>query len=202
MAARTSLDTYIIPRIVSSLSKTMSVNTTYKQILVPTDGSKGIESTVEHALELAHRFDAQLHILYIVDTDAVAYGLGVAHLDRLEAGRFEGMGEVTERAQTAVDAVANQAEDRGINAITVIGAGKPAQIIATYTEDHPIDLIVMGSHGRSGVRRILLGSITERVARMVRVPVLVADRRAEHESHTTEEQEVVNNDPPILQSPP
>lgn len=178
----------------------MSVNTTYKRILVPTDGSKEIESTVEHALELAHRFDAQVDVLYIVDTDAVAYGLGVAHLDRLETGRFEGMGEVSERAQTAVDVVANQAEDRGIDALTAIRAGRPAHMIANYAEENPIDLIVMGSHGRSSVRRLMLGSITERVARLVPVPVLVVDRRAEPESHTTGEQEVVNTDPPKLQS--
>lgn len=179
----------------------MSANTTYKRILVPTDGSKGIESTVEHALELAQRFDAQLDVLYLVDTDAITYGIGVAHLDRLEAGRFEGMGEVADRAQTAVDAVATQAEDRGIDVVTVIGAGKPAQMIANYAEDHPIDLIVMGSHGRSGVRRLLLGSITERVARTVRIPVLVVDIRAEPESHTIEEQEVVKTDPLELESP-
>lgn len=178
----------------------MSVNTTYERMLVPTDGSKGMESTVEHALELAQRFDAQVDVLYIVDTDAVAYGLGVAHLDRLEAGRFEGMGEVTARARTAVDAVADRAEARGVNVITAIGAGRPARVIANYAEEHPIDLIVMGSHGRSGVRRLIQGSITERVARTVRVPVLVVDRRGEPETHTTEEQEAVSTDPPELQA--
>lgn len=168
--------------------------------MVPTDGSKEMESAVEHALELAQRFDAQLDVLYIVDTDAVMYGLGVAHLDRLEAGRFEGMGEVTVQAQTAVDTVANQAEDRRIDVVTVIGAGKPAQMIANYTAEHPIDLIVMGSHRRSGVRRMLLGSITDHVARIVRVPMLVVDVRAEHTNHTAEE-EVTTNDSAVLQPP-
>lgn len=180
----------------------MSTNTTYKRILVPTDGSKEIESSVEHALELARRFDAQVDVLYIIDTDAVVYGLGAAHLDRLEAGRSKGMGEVTERARTAVDAVANRAEDRGIEVVTVIGAGKPAQMIANYTAENPVDLIVMGSHRWSGVRRILLGSITERVVRAVETPVLVVDVRTEPESRTAEAEKAASNDASVLESPP
>ncbi|NUB91217.1 universal stress protein [Haloterrigena sp. SYSU A121-1] len=147
----------------------------YERILVPTDGSETAEVAVEHALELAERYDAVVHTLYVVDTDSMSLTLGAEQLDRIEQGKFGEMDEVRERAERATDYVADRARERGLEVVEHVSAGKPHSLIAEYVEDNDIDLVVMGSHGRSGIRRTLLGSVTERTLRSTRAPVLVVD---------------------------
>ncbi|ELZ14565.1 UspA domain-containing protein [Haloterrigena salina JCM 13891] len=147
----------------------------YERILVPTDGSETAEAAVDHALELAERYDAVVHTLYVVDTDSMSLTLGAEQLDRIEQGKFGEMDEVRERAERATDYVADRARERGLEVVEHVSAGKPHSLIAEYVEDNDIDLVVMGSHGRSGIRRTLLGSVTERTLRSTRAPVLVVD---------------------------
>lgn len=149
----------------------------YERILIPTDGSEVAEVAVDHALDLAEKYDAEIHALYVVDTDAVAYGLGTEQVDRLRQGNFQGMTELREAAEAATGSVRDQAEARGLSVVDHYSGGRPHDMIATYAEDNDIDLVVMGSHGRSGVRRALLGSVTERTLRSTHVPVLVVDVR-------------------------
>ncbi|QRV16082.1 universal stress protein [Haloterrigena salifodinae] len=147
----------------------------YERILVPTDGSETAEAAIDHALELAERYDAVVHTLYVVDTDSMSLTLGAEQLDRIEQGKFGEMDEVRERAERATDYVADRARERGLEVVEHVSAGKPHSLIAEYVEDNDIDLVVMGSHGRSGIRRTLLGSVTERTLRSTRAPVLVVD---------------------------
>ncbi|QFU82993.1 universal stress protein [Natronorubrum aibiense] len=147
----------------------------YERILVPTDGSKVAQFAVDTAVDLAEKYDAEIHALYIADTDAVAYGLGTEQVDRIQQGDFAGMTELREDAEAATGYVTENAEAHGLSAIEHHAGGQPHRVIAHYAEDHDIDLIVMGSHGRSGVRRALLGSVTERVLRSTHTPVLVVD---------------------------
>ncbi|MFC6718564.1 universal stress protein [Natrialbaceae archaeon GCM10025810] len=149
----------------------------YERILIPTDGSDVAEVAVEHALDLAERYDAEVHALYVVDTDAVAYGLGSEQVDRLRQGNFEGMTELREAAEEATGYVRERADERGLTVIEHTSGGRPHKMIAEYAEDNDVDLVVMGSHGRAGVRRALLGSVTERTLRSTDVPVLVVDAR-------------------------
>ena len=147
----------------------------YDRILVPTDGSDVAEAAVEQATDLAEKYGAQLHALYVVDTDAVAYGLGSEQLDRLEQGNFGEMTEIRENAEEATGHVAALATEHGVETVEEHSGGKPHDIISDYAQGHGIDLIVMGSHGRAGVRRALLGSVTERTLRSTHIPVLVVD---------------------------
>lgn len=136
----------------------------YDDILVPTDGSEPATEAVEHALDLAERAGATVHVLYVVseaETVAIVGGAAVGELDRR---RDEGEA-VTQ------DAVERAAE-RGVDATSEIRPGTPHREIVRYAEDEGIDLVVMGTHGRSGVRRFLLGSVTERVTRLTDRPVL------------------------------
>lgn len=151
----------------------------YERILIPTDGSKVAETAVEHALDIAERYGAEVHAMYVVDTDAVSYGLGTEQVDRLRQGKFGEMTELEDRANEALKYVTDAAADRGIDVVDDIGAGRPHAVIADYAADNDIDLVVMGSHGRSGVKRALLGSVTERVLRSTHVPVLVVDHQGE-----------------------
>lgn len=147
----------------------------YERILVPTDGSKVAQAAVEQAVDIAEKYGAEVHALFIADVDAVAYGLGTEQVDRIRQGNFRGMTDLREDAEEATGYVKEQSEARGLTAVERHAGGRPPDVIADYAEENDIDLIVMGSHGRSGVRRALLGSVTERTLRSTRVPVLVVD---------------------------
>jgi nucleotide-binding universal stress UspA family protein len=153
----------------------------YDRILVPTDGSDVAETAVDHALDLAGKYDAEVHALYIADTDAIAYSLGAEQVDLIRQGNFAGMTELREKAEAATSYVADLGAEKGIEVVEHHAGGQPHDMIAEYAADHDIDLIVMGSHGRAGVRRALLGSVTERTLRSTHVPVLVVDFRGEDE---------------------
>jgi nucleotide-binding universal stress UspA family protein len=147
----------------------------YEHILIPTDGSDVAESAVEHALDLAEKYDAEVHALYVVDIDSVNLSLGTEQVDRLKQGRFDEMEELKSKANEATGAVATRGAERDVEVVEHVAGGRPHTVIADYADDHGMDLIVMGSHGRAGVRRALLGSVTERTLRSTHVPVLVVD---------------------------
>ncbi|QLD90122.1 universal stress protein [Natronomonas salina] len=147
----------------------------YDRILVPTDGSDVAENAVEHALDIADQYGAEVHALYVVDTDSMSLTLGGEQLDRIEQGRFDEMEDVKAKADAATGYVAERARARGLDVVEHTSAGRPHEMVANYADNHDVDLVVMGSHGRAGVKRALLGSVTERVLRETHVPVLVVD---------------------------
>ena len=147
----------------------------YDKILIPTDGSDVANNAVAHAIDLAEKYDAEVHALFVADTDMVAYSLGTEQVDRIRQGKFGEMTELAEDAQEATSFVRERAEAAGLRFVERHAGGQPHDVIADYARNHDIDLIVMGSHGRSGVRRALLGSVTERTLRSTHVPVFVVD---------------------------
>lgn len=151
----------------------------YERILVPTDGSDVAETAVDHAVDLAERYGTTVHALYVVDIDAVNFGLGTEQVDRVRQGKFGEMTELEERATAATGVVADAARERGVEVVEEIRVGRPHRIIADYADATDVDLVVMGSHGRAGVERVLLGSVTERFLRSTDRPVLVVDERGE-----------------------
>lgn len=147
----------------------------YERILIPTDGSSVAQAAVDHAVDIATQYDAELHALFVADTDAIAYGLRADQVDRIREGNFTEMGELDKQAHSATGYVAEQCEDRGVTVEEHHAGGKPHKVIAEFAGEERIDLVVMGSHGRAGVRRALLGSVTERTLRSTDAPVLVVD---------------------------
>lgn len=147
----------------------------YERILIPTDGSDVAQVAVDQAVDIAEKYGADVHALYVADTDAIAYGLGAEQVDRIRQGNFSGMTELREDAEEATGYVRERAEARGLDFTERHAGGLPHRQIADYAEENEIDLIVIGSHGRAGVRRALLGSVTERVLRSTHIPVLVVD---------------------------
>jgi nucleotide-binding universal stress UspA family protein len=138
----------------------------YDHVLVPTDGSDPAASATEHALAIAERFDATVHALYVVDVDGIAHEAPGLGLDALrDALREEG--------EAATAAVAERATDRGVDVTEAVIEGLAEDAIVDYAEENGIDLIVMGTHGRRGVDRYVVGSVTERVVRATDVPTLV-----------------------------
>ena len=147
----------------------------YEHILVPTDGSETSRAAVDQAVDLASKYGATLHALYVIDVDATSYSLGTEQVDRIRQGHLDEMPEVTESAEEATGYVADAAADRGVTVEEHVTAGEPARAIRKFVEENDVDLVVMGSHGRSGLSRVVLGSVTEKVLRRTRLPVLVVD---------------------------
>ena len=99
----------------------------------------------------------------------------------------EWLARAREDAEAHLADATERARDAGVDADTVIEVGRPANTIVGYAENHDVDQIVMGSHGRSGVTRILLGSVAETVIRRSPVPVTVARANATRTDSTNAE---------------
>jgi nucleotide-binding universal stress UspA family protein len=138
----------------------------YERILVPTDGSACSAAAVDHALTVAERFDAVVHALYVVEADVVDHSAPAVDPETIrEALRSEGA--------DATAAVATRATARGVASVESVLEGVPVDAVLDYVDGEGIDLVVMGTHGRRGLDRYLVGSVTERVVRRADVPVLV-----------------------------
>lgn len=138
---------------------------TYDRILVPTDGSDPATLAVEHAVAVADAVDATIHALGVVDLGAIAAGSGVMVTDELRDSLLD-------RAENAVATVEKQASDADVEVVTAVHEGYPAGAVLDYVDSEEVDLVAMGTHGRSGISRFLLGSTAERVVRRADVPVL------------------------------
>jgi nucleotide-binding universal stress UspA family protein len=147
----------------------------FTSILLTTDGSEVAERAAPYAVRLADTFDATLHVVYVVDTDAIGYALGSEQVNRLVAGDLEGMTDVHERAASAIDRVRDYADEAGLEIAPAIEVGDPHTVIVRFAEENDVDLVVMTSQGRGGVRRMVMGSVTERVTRSLDIPVLIVD---------------------------
>lgn len=149
----------------------------YENVLVPTDGSEAAESAVEDAVDLAAKYGATVHALYVVDVEATNLALGTEQVERVRRGELDEMPEVKAKADEATGYVADVAAEHGVAVEEHVRAGSPARAIRTFVEDNDVDLVVMGSHGRSGLSRVVLGSVAEKVLRRTRLPVLVVDAK-------------------------
>lgn len=135
----------------------------YDDILLPTDGSASMAAVIDHAAELARVHDATLHCLYVVNTASLS--------DLPMESSWEGISQaLSEEGKQALEEVAARADD--VDVETNLVEGSPAKEIVRYASANDCDIIVMGTHGRSGVNRLLLGSVAERVVRSSEVPVL------------------------------
>jgi nucleotide-binding universal stress UspA family protein len=135
----------------------------YDRILVPTDGSPEADSFLNHAADLAAIHDANLHVMYVVDTT----GYSDLPTDTIT----EGLGSMlSEQGDAALDSAEERIGDVPVERALV--EGSPGEKIVEYADDEGCDLIVMGTHGRGGIDRLLLGSVAERVVRTASVPVL------------------------------
>jgi len=141
----------------------------YDRILLPTDGSEGVDRAIDHAVDAADRYDATLHVLYVVDSDVINAYSGDEFVDGAEGAEET----LEERGREALDAVAAHAGDAGVDVVTDLVYGVPHEEILRYADREDIDLTVMGSKTRSGDYRRMLGSVTERVSRRSTGPVSI-----------------------------
>ncbi len=138
-----------------------------EKILFPTDFSKGSDNALLYAIDLTKQYNATLFIIHIIYDVIQTTGWDVPHLpleqlDKdLTASSEQKLDEFAEETVRDLDKV----EKRTIT-------GVPYQEIVQFAEDEKIDLIVIGTHGRTGLDRVFFGSTAERVVRMAPCPVL------------------------------
>ena len=134
----------------------------YERILLPTDGSTGTAHVALQAIDLAEQYGATIHGLHVVDTDTTSILSDIGSNDAV----------LKRRGEKAVSAVEKMAESHDVAVETEVVEGDPAESILSYADEIDADVIVAGTHGRSGVRRHLLGSVAERLVRHAECPVL------------------------------
>ena len=151
----------------------------FNDILVPLDGSELSERALPMAQDLAQSSEATVHLIHMVSREhELGAGRGIESVQAAEM-EIDMARRLTEsqihRGRLYLEQKGSQLSDAGIKIETefTVKAGEPAQNIIDYVKEHSISLVVMTTHGHGGVRRLLLGSVTDRVIRSCEVPVLV-----------------------------
>jgi nucleotide-binding universal stress UspA family protein len=144
----------------------------YRRILVATDGSTLSKKAVRASIGLASTMDAELIALYVVPRYPVSYFEGGISVSQADVARIEK--QWSDRGQAVVDAVRDAAQADGVKAKGILTRSDlVAESIMSAAKKHKCDLVVMASHGRKGLKRVLLGSETQHVLTHSTVPVLV-----------------------------
>ncbi|WP_254533736.1 universal stress protein [Natrinema gelatinilyticum] len=129
----------------------------YERILIPTDGSENVVHAVENGIAIAEQFGATVYafavVPYVVTRDHIRYDPEAV-------------------AERGVEDIQEQCDKKGIDVITEVRKGEPFEEILAYSDENDIDVIVMGTHGRTGLDHVLIGSTAERVVRHAPIPVL------------------------------
>ncbi len=136
-----------------------------RNVLVPLDGSEQAERALSYAMRVFP--GERLTLLTVIDP---AMGFSGPNAPGTAEVWYK---SAREQADELLAAARDAAEAEGMTVETAVETGRPARVIIEYAETHPVDHLVMGSHGREGVSRLLLGSVAETVVRRSPVPVTV-----------------------------
>ncbi|KAB1188992.1 MULTISPECIES: universal stress protein [Haloferax] len=138
----------------------------YNAVLVPTDGSARSVAAARRAIDLAATYDATLYVLSVIDaSDLGLWTAADIPVERVEAS-------LRDAAEAAIDEVTSLAAAADVRCETAIRIGVPHREILDYTDEVGADIVVMATHGRTGLEHAILGSTTERIVRLSEVPVL------------------------------
>jgi nucleotide-binding universal stress UspA family protein len=138
----------------------------YDDILMPTDGSEGTVTALSHAREIAGNHDATIHVVHVVDR-RVYLAAGKDEQDEVLAG-------LEDDGEDAIATVVDRLDDAALDVETELREGVPHRELLAYADEHDVDLVTIGTHGRSGRDRIVnMGSVTEKVVDESERPVLV-----------------------------
>jgi nucleotide-binding universal stress UspA family protein len=143
----------------------------YRHILIPTDGSELAERAVTHGLSLAKFLGARVTVIVVEEQPGALFAfsdpaVGVAFVELTE--------QIKKHAASALDRAANAAKQAGVPCETIqVQDVQPYEAIIATATDRGCDLIVMASHGRSGLSAVVLGSVTNKVLTHTKMPVLV-----------------------------
>jgi nucleotide-binding universal stress UspA family protein len=137
-----------------------------RKILVPTDFTETSDKALDFAIELAQKFDAAVLVMHSFEIPVMGFPDGALVATADIAARIQ------EAGRTGLDTAVNARTSRGVSVTSVLREGNAAEEIRAVAEESKCDLIVIGTHGRRGIARALLGSTAENVIRTVKLPVL------------------------------
>lgn len=147
----------------------------YQSILVPLDGSEPSHNGLKHAIDIAREAGATLHLVHVIDSFPLMFELS-------SKGGFESMNQSLRLwAEGMLETGRRQAAEQGVKAEVILRdltQGRVADVLIDLARETSCDLIVLGTHGRRGLRRMMLGSDAEAVARTSTVPVLLVPYRS------------------------
>jgi nucleotide-binding universal stress UspA family protein len=137
-----------------------------KKILIPIDGSDPSVRAAEYGISIAKMLKAQITVIYVIDTIV---------LDRLakDTEKEELEQELKMDGERFINYILGLAKKQSVKAASLLAKGRPFEQVVNLAKGLSIDLIVMGTYGRRGADRILIGSVAERVIEYVSCPVLV-----------------------------
>lgn len=136
----------------------------YEDILLPFDGTEGAAEVLHHAGEIAHWADGTIHVLFVADTTR----------DSVTVVEGQTVDALVQKGERTVEEAEKTLRTLGVDYESDVVQGNPAPTIAEYAERYDHDVIVMPTHGREGISRYLIGSVSEKVVRLSPVPVLTA----------------------------
>jgi nucleotide-binding universal stress UspA family protein len=137
-----------------------------KKILIPTDGSDYSIRAAELGISVAKMLGAQVMIVYVIDTVVLDQIAKVTERENIER-------ELKRDGERYINYVLSLANQKGVKAASLLAKGRPFEQVVHLAKGLGMDLIVMGTYGRRGAERILIGSVAERVIEYATCPVLV-----------------------------
>jgi len=150
-----------------------------KRILAPTDFSAHSDTAVRFACQIAERFASELHLLHVL-SEIIPTGPDPLLMPVMPPQFYK---DSEDRANETLASLLHPDWGRPVKVKTAIRWGSPVESIVSYALDERVDMIVIATHGRTGLSHVLLGSVAERIVREAPCPVLtIRDRGAAHPS--------------------
>jgi len=150
----------------------------YKKILVPLDGSKLAECALPHAIDMAKTYSATLLLVRVTEVVEGLRAVDDPAMPTEQKFVIEARGKFKEQARNYLDKIAKSIEKEGVQVITDVPYGRPAIEIISSAMLYHCDLIIMSSHGRSGLSKWTHGSVAEKVFKASHIPVLMISAAA------------------------
>jgi nucleotide-binding universal stress UspA family protein len=145
-----------------------------KKILIATDSSESAEKAADFGIEIAGLSRAKVYAVSVIDTTPY-YSIPLDQVWSKEV--YEQLEQMGYEADSYVEKAAKAA---GIEVESLVLKGNPAERILNFAEEQNVDMIVVGSHGKGGFERLVIGSVSEKVVRHAKVPVLVVRKQTKH----------------------
>jgi nucleotide-binding universal stress UspA family protein len=142
----------------------------FRKIMIATDGSETSMKTAKLAVGMAKRAGGAVAAIYVVDISRLAQLPGYTTLPGISERLMELM---FKEGEDAISEIGEMASNAGVPFEKIVAEGNPSEEILRRSSESGIDLLVMGSIGRTGIEKIMLGSVAEKVVRNSRVPVLI-----------------------------
>lgn len=142
---------------------------TPKKILFCADFSENSTPARHYAEDFSIAFGAELHVLHIVDPSPLGYPL---FADRIPFDFVDLQAKIETSVAEELELVVKECGEKGVNVKAYYRTGKPSAEVIQYAEENSMDLIVMGTHGWTGIKHLVMGSTAENVVRLAKCPVL------------------------------